>query len=313
VGAIIFNQGNTPDRTGLIGGTLGPENASGIPVMDATYDLGVSLMNTPGLTMRLFTNVFRGLAETANVFAETRSGNDNNVVMVGAHLDSVDTGPGINDNGSGVAAILETAQQMAKVNPRNTVRFALWGAEEAGLVGSTYYVLGLSDEERARIAMYLNFDMIGSPNYVRFVYDGNGSAFGLAGPPGSGPIESYFTNFYANRGLESEPTEISFRSDYAAFFDSGIPFGGLFTGAEGVKTAAQAATFGGTAGQAYDPCYHQACDTFANSNNEVLDLNSDAVAASTLKFAMSTQSVNGVKGKGNFQAPAHDEGVLPTS
>ena len=233
--------------------------------------------------------------------------------MVGAHLDSVDTGPGINDNGSGVAAILETAQQMAKVNPRNTVRFALWGAEEAGLVGSDHYVFGLSDEERARIAMYLNFDMIGSPNYVRFVYDGNGSQFGLAGPPGSGPIENYFTNFYASRGLASEETEISFRSDYAAFFDSGIPFGGLFTGAEGVKTAQQAATFGGTAGVSYDPCYHQACDTFANSNNDVLDLNSDAVAASTLKFAMSTQSVNGVKGKGNFQAPAHDDGVMPTS
>ena len=132
--------------------------------------------------------------------------------------------------------------------------------------------------------------------------------------PDRDAIENYFTGFYANRGLESEETEISFRSDYAAFFDSGIPFGGLFTGAEGVKTAAQQAIYGGTAGVAYDPCYHQACDTFANNNDEVLALNSDAVAASTLKFAMSTRSVNGVKGKGNFQAPAHDDyGPIPTS
>ena len=310
---ILFNQGNTPDRTGLTNGTLTEANTAGVPVMDATYALGVELASTPGLTMRLFANVFRGTAQTANVLAESRTGNSNNVVMVGAHLDSVDTGPGINDNGSGVAAILETAQQMAKVNPRNKVRFALWGAEEAGLVGSDHYVLGLSDEQRAKIALYLNFDMIGSPNYVRFVYDGDGSGFGLAGPPGSAPIERYFTRFYANRGLASEQTEINFRSDYAAFFDSGIPFGGLFTGAEGIKTPEQAATFGGTAGVAYDPCYHQACDTYANNSNEVLDVNSDAVAAATLTYAMNTSSVNNVKGKGNFRPPAHDEGVLAKS
>jgi Zn-dependent M28 family amino/carboxypeptidase len=313
VGVILFNQGNTPDRTGLTNGTLTEANTAGVPVMDATYALGVELASTPGLTMRLFANVFRGTAQTANVLAESRTGNSNNVVMVGAHLDSVDTGPGINDNGSGVAAILETAQQMAKVNPRNKVRFALWGAEEAGLVGSDHYVLGLSDEQRAKIALYLNFDMIGSPNYVRFVYDGDGSGFGLAGPPGSAPIERYFTRFYANRGLASEQTEINFRSDYAAFFDSGIPFGGLFTGAEGIKTPEQAATFGGTAGVAYDPCYHQACDTYANNSNEVLDVNSDAVAAATLTYAMNTSSVNNVKGKGNFRPPAHDEGVLAKS
>ena len=314
-GAIIFNQGNTPERTGLINGTLGETNESGIPAMDATYALGAEWAATPGLVMRLHANVFRGELTTSNVLAESRSGNAGNVVMVGAHLDSVDEGPGINDNGSGTAAILETAQQMAKVKPRNKVRFALWGAEESGLVGSDNYVFGLSDEERAKIALYLNFDMIGSPNYVRFVYDGDGSAFGLAGPPGSAPIENYFTNFYASRGLASEETQISFRSDYAAFFDSGIPFGGLFTGAEGVKTPEQAAIYGGVAGEQYDPCYHQACDTFDNNSNEVLDLNSDAVAASTLKFAMSTRSVNGVKGKGNFQAPAHDgtDGPVPTS
>src|SRR5690606_28644690 len=96
-----------------------------------------------------------------------------NVVMVGAHLDSVAEGPGINDNGTGSAAVLEIAKQMRKVKPKNKVRFALWGAEESGLVGSDYYVANLSEAERAKIALYLNFDMIGSPNYVRFVYDGD--------------------------------------------------------------------------------------------------------------------------------------------
>jgi Zn-dependent M28 family amino/carboxypeptidase len=223
--------------------------------------------------------------------------------MVGAHLDSVNAGPGIQDNGSGSAAILEVAEQMAKVKPRNKVRFAWWGAEESGLIGSDFYVFNLSEEELDNIVLYLNFDMIGSPNFVRFVYDGDGSAFGLAGPPGSEVIEDLFENFYGARGLASEPTEISFRSDYAAFFDVGIPFGGLFTGAEGIKTPEQAEIYGGTAGEQYDPCYHLACDTFDNISLEVLDVNSDAVAFATLQYAMNTESVNGVKGKGNFKPP----------
>ena len=106
------------------------------------------------------------------MLAETSSGRADNVVMVGAHLDSVSRGPGINDNGSGSAAILEVAEAMRKVKPTNKVRFAWWGAEESGLVGSTNYVNGLSPAEQDKIALYLNFDMIGSPNFGRFVYDG---------------------------------------------------------------------------------------------------------------------------------------------
>jgi len=301
VGAIIFNQGNSPDRTGLINGTLGANYAGGIPVFFATFDRGVEWAGTSGLVLHMIADVFRGEATTSNVFAETVAGDPSNVIMAGAHLDSVNEGPGIQDNGSGSAAILEVAEQMARVKPRNKVRFAWWGAEESGLIGSDFYVFGLAEEELDDIALYLNFDMIGSPNYVRFVYDGSGDAFGLAGPPGSAEIESFFESFYLARGLEFEPTEISFRSDYAAFFDSGIPFGGLFTGAEGIKTPDQAAIYGGTAGEQYDPCYHLACDTFDNISLEVLDLNSDAVAASVLQYAMNTQAVNGIKGKGNFK------------
>jgi Zn-dependent M28 family amino/carboxypeptidase len=230
---------------------------------------------------------------TFNVLAETNHGDDSNVVMVGAHLDSVLAGPGINDNGSGSAAILEVAEQMKKVKPTNTVRFAWWGAEESGLVGSDHYVFGLTDEERANIALYLNFDMVGSPNFVRFIYDGDGSTFGLAGPDGSAAIEAQFGDFYADRGLAFEATQIDFRSDYAAFFENDIPFGGLFTGAEGIKTLAQRDVYGGIAGQQYDPCYHAACDTFSNNSNEVLDLNSDAIAFATLTYAMDTTSVTG--------------------
>jgi Zn-dependent M28 family amino/carboxypeptidase len=295
VGIVIFNQGDTadPGRQGIPAVTLTANNTSGIPVLGTTYPLGEELAGTPGLVMRVFANTLREIKTTFNVLAETSHGDDSNVVMVGAHLDSVSAGPGINDNGSGSGAILEVAEQMKKVKPTNTVRFAWWGAEESGLVGSDFYVANLTDAERADIALYLNFDMVGSPNFVRFIYDGDGSAFGLAGPDGSAAIEAGFEDFYADRGLAFEPTQIDFRSDYAAFFENDIAFGGLFTGAEGIKTAAQRDIYGGIIGEQYDPCYHEACDTFANNSNEVLDLNSDAIAFATLTYAMDTSSVDG--------------------
>ena len=170
--------------------------------------------------MRVFANTIREIKTTFNVLAETKSGNANNVVMVGGHLDSVFDGPGINDNGSGSAAILDVAEAMQKVKPTNKVRFAWWGAEESGLVGSTFYVASLSPAEQDQIALYLNFDMIGSPNYVRFVYDGSGD-IGPAGPAGSAAIEDFFNGFYAARGLASEPTAFDGRSDYGPFIARG--------------------------------------------------------------------------------------------
>lgn len=293
---VIFNQGNTAavDRNDIPAVTLSAENTSGIPVLGTTYALGATLAGTAGLRMRVFANTVRETKTTYNVLADTGSGNDGNVVMVGAHLDSVGAGPGINDNGSGSAAILEVAEQMKKVKPANTVRFAWWSAEESGLVGSRFYVNSLSAAQRDDIALYLNFDMIGSPNYVRYVYDGSGDV-GPAGPAGSAAIEDLFAGFYAARGLAFEPTAFDGRSDYGPFIAAGvdIPAGGLFTGAEGIKTAAQATTYGGTAGAPYDPCYHASCDTYANNNDTVLDLNADAVAFATLTYATSTRSVTG--------------------
>ncbi len=165
-----------------------------------------------------------------------------------------------------------------------------YGAEEFGLIGSTYYVNSLSEDELDDIELMLNFDMVGSPNFVRFVYDGDNSAFPVGpgaalGPPGSGAIEKTFHDYFEARGLASAETPFSGRSDYGPFIAEGIPAGGLFTGAEGVKTTGEAATYGGTAGQPYDPCYHLACDTYANNSNVALDTNSDAVAHLVLLFS----------------------------
>jgi len=298
-GVVIYNN-----TAGVLNGTLGNGFTLDIPVTSVTQPVGQQLAATPGLVMRLKTDTFRGMATTSNVLAETPGGDPDNVVMVGAHLDSVNAGPGINDNGSGSAAILETARQMGKTKPRNKVRFALWGAEESGLVGSTYYVNGLTAEEGARIALYLNFDMIGSPNHVFFIYDGDDSdAVGAGpGPAGSAEIEDVFEAYYTTVGKPFKGTDFSGRSDYGPFIAAGIPSGGLFTGAEGVKTPAEAALWGGTAGVAYDPCYHVACDTYANNNDQALAVNADGVAYATLQFAQNTSAVNGVKGKGNFKS-----------
>ena len=301
-GAIIFNQGNGgPDRTDLFGGTLG-DFARDIPVVSVSFPQGEAWANTAGLTLHLAIQTQVDEITTDNLLADTPTGRTDRTVVVGGHLDSVEEGPGINDNGSGTATILETALQMADlgIEPENRVRFAFWSGEEDGLIGSSYYVSQLSAREVKQHALNLNFDMVGSPNAVNFVYDGDGGAFGTAGPNGSGLIEGVFEEFFASEGAFTEPTEFDGRSDYFGFIEAGIPAGGLFTGAEGIKTAEQAALFGGTAGEAYDPCYHAACDTYANIDDETLDIMSDAIAHATLTFAETTSAVNGTaKGKAN--------------
>lgn len=294
VGVIVFNEGN-PGRTALNLGTLGTQQT--IPAVTTSFAIGDALRNgvlngPTGLTLRLKVDYFFGPRTTRNVIAETPTGDANRVVVVGAHLDSVTRGPGINDNGSGSAAILEIAQVFAEQGrtPRNKLRFMWYGAEEFGLLGSRFYVNSLSPAEQGQIELMLNFDMIGSPNFVRFVYDGDNSSFPVGpgaalGPAGSGAIEQLFNDYFDSQGLAKAPTPFSGRSDYGPFIAVGIPAGGLFTGAEGIKTAAEAATYGGSAGQQYDPCYHLACDTFANNSNTALDQMSDAVAHAVLLFS----------------------------
>lgn len=235
----------------------------------------------------------------------------------------MEEGPGINDNGSGSATILEVAEEMSELNikPRNQVRFAFWGAEESGLIGSEHYVSNLTKREIKDIAVNLNFDMLGSPNYARFVYDGDASDTADAGPTGSGVVEDVFTDYFASQGLQTEPTAFDGRSDYGPFIDAGIPAGGLFTGAEDIKTDREEDIYGGVARLAYDPCYHAACDTLneedqsdevlrveraygeevivGNVNTLALDEMSDGVAHATLVFAQTTSAVGGTeKGRG---------------
>ncbi|MDC0667080.1 M28 family peptidase [Nannocystis radixulma] len=309
VGVIIFNQGNVvsgDDRLGLFIGTLN-EPVRSIPVVSAPFALGAEWATTPGLQMRLQLEAEIVSVTTENLLADTPTGRTDRTVVVGGHLDSVAEGPGINDNGSGTAVILETALQMADlgIEPENRVRFAFWSGEEDGLFGSSFYVSQLSKSEIKGTALNLNFDMVGSTNSVNFVYDGDGDALGISGPNGSGAIEDVFTDFFDSQGEFSEPAAFDGRSDYFAFIEAGIPAGGLFTGDEGIKSAEQAAIFGGIAGEPYDPCYHAACDDITNINEDILDLMADAIAHSILTFAETTSAVNGTgKGKGKGKGKA---------
>jgi hypothetical protein len=289
-------------------------NVTGIdtPSMASSWDAAVALANgveqgATGLTARFKVDWQPGTYPTSNVIAETRHGDPDNVIVVGAHLDSVGVGPGINDNGSGSAGILEIAEQMRKVKPRNKVRFVWFGAEESGLLGSEAYVDSLPQSERDKIAAMLNFDMIGSPNFVRFVYDGDLSDSEppeCGAPAGSAEIEHLFNDYFAGQGLAFEPTEFSGRSDYGPFLCAGIPAGGLFTGAEEIKTPEQAAIYGGTAGEQYDPCYHLGCDDIGNLSHTALDQMGDAAAHATITLAQtkrlfeSTRAASGVPGAG---------------
>jgi Zn-dependent M28 family amino/carboxypeptidase len=281
--AIIYNDGASPDREGLIGGTLGVP--VGIPVLDTTFARGGELAGT---SVAIDIETVSETRSTENVIAELPGRASHDVVGIGAHLDSVAEGPGINDNGTGSAAILEVAENLAGTKPENGIRFFWWGAEESGLVGSQYYVDSLSRGQVKKFSAYLNFDMVGSPNFARFIYDGDGSTFEAPEgyvTPKSAAIEQLFESFYDSRGLTYEDTEFDGRSDYEAFAVAGIPSGGLFTGAEDVKSAEQAARYGGTAGEPFDPCYHQACDDIKNLDLTVLDQNADAIAYATLTLA----------------------------
>ncbi|MFI6709165.1 M28 family metallopeptidase [Nonomuraea sp. NPDC050478] len=288
-GAIIFNEGQEGRTEIDLNPVLGGPGIT-IPSFFTSFAVGQELA-AEGTSVTMNWDPISETRTTYNVIAESRKGDPDNVVMLGAHLDSVQEGPGINDNGSGSAGTLEVALQMAKLKPKNKMRFAFWGAEEFGLLGSEHYVANLTEAERAKIALYLNFDMIASPNYTFGIYDGDGDAFGTAGPPGSDQIEADFEKFFADRGEPFKATAFTGRSDYGPFIAVGIPAGGLFTGAEVLKTAEEAAIFGGTAGIPLDPCYHQACDTIKNISDKALDVNSDAIATLAATYAFDTGTI----------------------
>ncbi|MGW5733916.1 MULTISPECIES: M28 family metallopeptidase [Streptomyces] len=281
----------------------GGNRAHGRPGYKASIDYAKAKLDAAGFTTTVQQFTSSG-ATGYNLIADWPGGDANNVLMAGAHLDSVSSGPGINDNGSGSAGVLETALAVsrAQLKPAKHLRFAWWGAEELGLVGSKYYVNNLPATERSKVSGYLNFDMIGSPNPGYFVYDDDPT------------IEKTFKDYYAGLNVPTEiETEGDGRSDHASFKNVGIPVGGLFTGASNTKSSAQAQKWGGTAGQAFDRCYHSSCDTTANINDTALDRNSDAIAHAIWTLGADTPVPPGDTYENTADVAVPDNGAAVTS
>ena len=298
-GAVALVVVNNVDGK-LLGGTLGASTGVKIPAVSVTKADGEQLRAKPGtVTLKLTANVRDFVAR--NVIAQTKTGSTDNVVMAGAHLDSVPAGPGINDNGSGVAAVLETALQMgSSPEVKNAVRFGFWGAEELGTVGSEKYIESLNEDQLRDIALYLNFDMLASPNPGYFTYDGDQSmppsrtAPPSRVPEGAAGIERALVAFLKVAGKTAQDTAFDGRSDYDGFTKAGIPSGGLFAGAEEDMTADQAALWGGTAGKPFDPNYHQATDTLEHIDRTAIGIQGSGVGYVVGLYAQDLGGRNGI-------------------
>jgi len=255
------------DQLQSIADANGGNRAHGKPGYKASVDFLKEKLDKAGFTTKI-QEFDGGGTKGYNLVADWPGGDESKTVMAGAHLDSVPAGPGINDNGSGSAGILEVALAVAKsgLKPTKHLRFGWWGDEEDGMVGSQAYVDKLG-ADKSKIDSYLNFDMIGSPNPGYYVYDDDTR------------LEKVLKDFYAKKNITTEKdTEGDGRSDHASFKDAGIPVGGFFSGADYKKTQEQAKNWGGEAGKAFDACYHQACDTTKNIDEKSLDTNTDAIA-----------------------------------
>ena len=271
-GALIANTGREGE-TGIFQGSLGEFEAA-IPVLAMSVPTGRELARSGSAEVRLTVETDAGSGTTSNVIATLPGGNEEETVVIGAHLDSVSNGPGINDNGSGSATILEIAQEVAQLEekPRNQVRFAFWGAEEYGLLGSQHYVDELDTGQLDDLAVYLNFDMVGSPNYIPFLY-------------GTPEVVQVFENYFDTQSIETATFDLSGRSDHGPFADENVPVGGIFSGDSSEKTERQAEVYGGEPGEPYDACYHRACDDLDNLSRKALNDLSDAAAHATAAFA----------------------------
>jgi aminopeptidase S len=240
---------------------------------------------------------------SSNLIADWPGGDATKVVMLGGHLDSVANGAGINDNGSGSAGVLEAALAYAASGQtaKNHVRVAFWGAEELGLLGSKHYMSTLPTAEKNKIKVYLNVDMIGSPNPGYFVYDDN--------PAGNGARDE-LTSWYDSKGIPWEYIDVQGRSDHAAFRSYGIPTAGIFSGAETLKTSSQAQKWGGTAGRAFDPCYHSSCDTTANINVTALDRGVDVIGHMLWLYAAKDYGTTPPPSGNLLQNPGFESGAV---
>ena len=278
---LIANEGG-PGRTAPIPATLIRPGIA-IPVIMISSAVGSELARSAQagtVRVRIVVSAVTRPGRATNVIADL-PGRKSGAVLLGAHLDSVASGPGINDNGSGSALVLEVARQARRLGlrPARGLRFAFWGGEELALLGSRAYVEALSRRQRELLVGVLNFDMVGSPNFGRFVYDGDRE------PPGSARIERQFRAYFAAHRQPVEQMSLEGSSDHAPFAEAGVAVGGLFTGADERKSAGLARRFGGAAGRPYDSCYHQACDTVSNVDVRVLGQMADAGAVVALRLA----------------------------
>lgn len=298
LGAVAMIVADNVDEQQM-GGTLGANTEVKVAVVGVTKSVGVQLRVQPGRTT-IKLNATSDSFKARNIIAQTKTGSPTDVVMAGAHLDSVPEGPGINDNGSGVAAVLETAVQLGNSpQVQNAVRFGFWGAEELGLIGSRNYVESLNLDALKDIALYLNFDMLASPNPGYFTYDGDQSLPPDARgqpvvPEGSAGIERALVAYLKSAGKTAQDTSFDGRSDYDGFTLAGIPAGGLFSGAESKKSDEQAKLWGGTANEAFDPNYHQKTDTLDHIDRTSLGINGGGVAYAVALYAQDLTGRNGV-------------------
>ncbi|MGE0215492.1 M20/M25/M40 family metallo-hydrolase [Mycolicibacterium sp.] len=300
VGLLVVSRATPSRPVGAPAGLFTPGYYRGLTVpvgvIDPSADAALRRTSAP-VTLVLDNRPV--MTTSRNVIAQTTTGDTANVVMVGAHLDGVRSGPGINDNGTGVAAVLETALQLgAQPGAANAVRFAFWGAEEIGQDGSTHYVRSLSDEQLADIALYLNFDMLGSPNAGYFTDDGDQSTETgptvRPAPAGSAGIERTLAGRLNFEGVRPADIPLGRITDYQPFLAAGVPIGGVTTGSSQRKTEVQARLWGGKAGQAFDPNYHTRADDITNVDRDALAVMSSAVAYAVGTYAQSIEGVNGV-------------------
>jgi Zn-dependent M28 family amino/carboxypeptidase len=256
-----------------------------IPVIGASREMGLALNRAAeaGEVVRLGIRVETTMRPSANVVAETPGGDSDHVVMLGGHLDSVIDGPGINDNGSGTMTILEIARRLIGMDPARKVRFAFWTGEEIGLYGSFRYV-GRNGGGMDDVDVYLNFDMLGSPNGGRIVYADEADA------PGSDGVTAQFEAYLDDAGLSHTSEDLGGASDHFPFQQRGVPTGGLFSGASELVDAHAAQLFGTEAGRPADACYHLACDRTDNVDRQLLEEMARAVAYVTGLYASGAET-----------------------
>jgi aminopeptidase Y len=268
VAAVVYNN-----EEGPLSGTLGVPDENHI----ATFAISLhdieptlaSLKNGEEVDASAYVDALVGTIQTVNIVAQTRDGDQDNCVMLGGHTDSVTEGPGINDDGTGTLTLLEIAKRLSKYKVNNCVRFGWWAGEEEGLLGSDYYVSQLTPEENLKIRLFMDYDMLASPNFAYQVYNATDDA----NPVGSQALRDLYVNWYEEQGLNHTYIPFDGRSDYDAFIKNGIPGGGIATGAEGIKSKKEEEMFGGKAGEWYDHCYHQLCDTVDNLDLKAWEVN----------------------------------------